>query len=236
MFDIILLVALGLCAATTAVLGGHISVKPPTKKKVARYRAYFWSLAIASFGIGLLQGIRGIKASNDLATAMNTVEQNTERHAEFQISKIESVNLPIKGSNLLHNVHFKNGGSGETLGYGRIGACSFIDKPRITQPEQEDLLEQFNQWWVAPGSHIYRLTPTQPGEDAFVTSQGSVLTEQEASQLEAGTLLIYVLARVEYTDKYGSHVQDLCNVSQPPQNTVSGTVVVYHSCPFERPQ
>ncbi len=236
MIEILLLVALAFCAAAMAILGGHVSLKPPAKKKVARYRAYFWLLAITSFCLSLLQGIRGIKASNDLATGLNKVEQNTERHAEFQMSNIQSVNLPVTGSNLIHNVHFKNLGSRETLGYGRDGAYSFIGKPRLTESEQKDLQDEFNQWWGAPGSHIYRLAPSQPGEDSYVTSQGPMLNEQEASQLEAGTQLIYVLARIEYRDKYGTHVQDFCNVSQRPQNTLSGTIVAYHSCPSEKPQ
>src|SRR5579859_6711414 len=115
MIDILLLVSLGVLAAATAILGSQVSLKPPARKRVARFRVYFWSLAILSFGVGLVQGARGISASNDLAQALKTIEQNTERHAEFQMSKIESVYLPVKGSILAHNFYFKNAGSGATV-------------------------------------------------------------------------------------------------------------------------
>jgi hypothetical protein len=152
MIDILLLVSLGLLAAATAILGSQVSLKPPARKQVARFRVYFWSLAIVSFGVGLVQGARGINASNDLAQALKTIGQNTERHAEFQMSKIESVYLPVKGTILAHNFYFKNAGSGTTVGFGRAGAYSFIGAAPTNGRTIMGCKVNSNRWWTTPGS------------------------------------------------------------------------------------
>jgi hypothetical protein len=213
----------------TALIGGlgwHVTLHPPAPTKKKRYYALF--LVLTSTGI-ILSGVQARRNGQ----IQDQILGNTSQPAIFTLLTPQQVFPLASGQKCIFNINFRNGGPVATKGEGRVASLSFISQVLSTPQDQNDLEQRFKQFWQDPKSQIFHLAVMQPGGGGMVsTTRGPVITDEDAQSLQSGGRAIYILTRLAYTDKFGSHTQDFCQMSQPPMNTVTGPMTMFHYCPF----
>jgi hypothetical protein len=230
MTDYILAGVSSIITALIGILGWHVTMHPPAGKNKEKERRRFtnWFIALTLLSL-ILINVLGVRSSQQLSR----IEENTTLPAAFNLSTPQQVSPLVGGQKLMFNINFHNGGPIATVGEGRVAALSFISPVLTSAQDQAELEKRFNEFWTNPNSQIFHLASTEPGAPGMVsTTQAPILSDEDAKSLQAGTSVIYVLTRMTYSDKYGAHTQDFCQLSQPPQNTTTGPMTLFHVCPF----
>jgi hypothetical protein len=114
-------------------------------------------------------------------------------------------------------VEYINSGSGTSYRTGAIGGALVSS----TKPDLDSAFHLLGQ----------RFAPNWTGDEIvsqdskFFTAESKTLSKDEINGLIAGTMGLYVLGIVRFSDATGEYQQDFCNWSQPPGNTLA-----WHGC------
>jgi hypothetical protein len=231
--DMLAAVVLALCTSAMGYFGVHVTLHPPANpSSIRRYKQGFIGLAVLAT---LLIAFQEYRTSRTLGA----IEYNTERPALISVTKLVPVRELDPGALCDWNVYYRDAGNGPTIGVGSVGAVVYLSEPiKDAETEKQSVMEKrFYEWWRAPGSHVYKLTVLHPNDEYFVTSEAPILTAPDVEKIRSGAMVIYVLGSTIYADIYGSHTQDFCRVSQPPQKTMAApsglaSQIIFHDCTF----
>ena|SRR3989442_8292126 len=136
-------------------------------------------------------------------------------HAHLTVTRIEKAYIPnpfVINEPLRANVWVKNVGKGPGRITSHYSRTYIREDVEITS--QQSAVAEFRRWMEAnpPKSSGEFLPPEQP---FWFTSDGAVLSPEDYQNLINGRRVFYVLSDVRFTDDFGTHEFQNCQMLQP---------------------
>jgi hypothetical protein len=175
----------------------------------------------------LTTAITGIQST---LTAANATLKQTHPHADLRTESIGFSSAPaqiLSNTNYGFDTHFINAGPESSQNIKAMTTISAGVPDDISA--QKALAVKFEAAWKADVGHdTPRAVP--PGKAGLFYTDFRAFSADEVDGFARGTLTIYFLSRMEYSDSTGRWRSDWCTALQTEKGVLS--VIVAHPCPL----
>jgi hypothetical protein len=233
--DVGISAGLAILTMVMGYLGVHLTMHPAESRKARRvYKGAFCSCAILMVILVVCQGIRASNSRSRLEGQISDLrEKLTHTHIHFNTNAIALATgdatrfkVPPTMAQIFamdgkaeFNVDYQNVGPSNSEHTGATGAIFLAE----AEPNLDSLFSaldaKFKAGWV--GDELV------PQDHRFFTASSRPLSTEDIAKLDHGTMGLYLLAKVKFSDPTGDYEQDFCGWLQLP---LPSSELVWHDC------
>lgn len=227
MADVLLTIAICIIQLALGIMGVRVSLRPPLPKHHLRWIFVFVAIGLLGVGLTAYMTARSGKAAEKASTDIDSLKQKLAHIHIRPIIGLYGVDDPTRlpknwtpfmaGRPASFRVNYQN--SSDNSNGEQVAPYGYLI-PATTTPNLADEFSKVRSKFSAG----WRGEQLAPQDGRFFSARSHILSREESKQIKQGSMTVFLVAVIRFSDSTGDYEQDVCDWLQPH------SLDVWHGC------